>query len=57
MIVYFFHDSNNIAGRHLGGQFFEHPRRQPDWLLRWHYKQAILTNVKGGGKPDSSIKT
>ncbi|KAI9823519.1 MAG: hypothetical protein M1826_007731 [Phylliscum demangeonii] len=27
------------------------PRSVPDKLLRWHFRQAVLANVKGDGEP------
>ena len=27
------------------------PRRPPDDLLRWHFRQAVLANMKGAGEP------
>ena len=32
-------------------EFIENPLRPPDQLLRWHFRQAILTNMKGAGEP------
>ena len=40
-----------IAGRHLDQKFLEDPLRPPDELLRWHFRQAVLTNMKGAGEP------
>jgi hypothetical protein len=41
----------NTAGKHLDQQFLEHPLRPVDELLRWHFRQAVLTNMKGTGGP------
>ncbi|PUU80412.1 HNH endonuclease-domain-containing protein [Tuber borchii] len=41
----------NIAGRHLDQTFLDNPLRPADQLLRWHYRQAVLVNVKGLGEP------
>ncbi|PUU80410.1 HNH endonuclease-domain-containing protein [Tuber borchii] len=41
----------NIAGRHLDQTFLNNPLRPTDQLLRWHYRQAVLVNVKGLGEP------
>lgn len=24
-------------------------------MLRWHYRQAVLTNIKGAGEPDFEL--
>ena len=39
-----------IAGRHLDPQLLNHPQRPIDGLLRWHFRQAVLTNMKAGGE-------
>jgi hypothetical protein len=40
----------NIAGQ-LNQSFLDNPLRPVDQLLRWHFRQAVLTNVKGAGEP------
>ncbi|RPA89310.1 hypothetical protein L873DRAFT_1722478 [Choiromyces venosus 120613-1] len=40
----------NIAGR-LPQSFLDNPLRPVDQLLRWHFRQAVLTNMKGAGEP------
>ncbi|PGH16397.1 hypothetical protein AJ79_01728 [Helicocarpus griseus UAMH5409] len=50
-IVYFMPDVNNIAGTHLSQEFISNPRRPPDELLDWHFRQAVLANVKAEGEP------
>ena len=40
----------NIAGGHLDQTFLDHPQRPPDALFRWHFRQAVLANVKGTGE-------
>ncbi|PUU73050.1 hypothetical protein B9Z19DRAFT_1035641 [Tuber borchii] len=40
-----------IAGRSLDQTFLDNNLRPPDQLLRWHFRQAVLTNVKGVGEP------
>lgn len=46
---------DNIAGTHLDNDssdsFVSSPNRPPDELLDWHFRQAVLTNVKGTGEP------
>ncbi|PUU80179.1 hypothetical protein B9Z19DRAFT_1192016 [Tuber borchii] len=41
----------HIAGRHLDQTFIDNPLRPPDDLLRWHFRQAVLVNIKGVGEP------
>jgi len=41
----------DIAGRRLDEAFLNNPLRPPDELLRWHFRQAVLANVKGVGEP------
>jgi len=43
--------SIHIAGRHLDQTFLSNPLRPVDELLRWHFRQAVLTNMKGAGEP------
>jgi hypothetical protein len=40
-----------IAGKHLDPQLLNHPQRPIDELLRWHFRQAVLTNMRGPGEP------
>ena len=44
-------DYYQIAGRQLDQDFLADPLRPPDELLRWHFRQAVLTNIKGLGQP------
>ena len=44
-------DGCNIAGKCLDLQFLNDPNRPVDQLLRWHFRQAVLTNMKGAGEP------
>jgi len=39
----------HIAGHHLDQTFLNDPLRPVDDLLRWHFRQAVLANVKGAG--------
>ena len=41
----------HIAGRLLDQAFSDNPLRPPDDLLRWHFRQAVLVNMKGVGQP------
>ena len=40
-----------IAGRYLDQKFLSDPLRPVDELLRWHFRQAVLVNMKGMGEP------
>jgi hypothetical protein len=42
---------DNIAGGRLDPQLLIHPQRPIDELLRWHFRQAVLANMKGAGEP------
>ena len=44
-------DSEGIAGTYLDQRFLDTPDRAVDELLRWHFRQAVLANVKGAGEP------
>ncbi|KAF8534786.1 hypothetical protein BDD12DRAFT_387723 [Trichophaea hybrida] len=50
-IVCFMLDGEGIAGRYLDQQFLEDPHRPVDQLLRWHFRQAVLANMRGVGEP------
>ncbi|KAH8154385.1 uncharacterized protein LAJ45_00912 [Morchella importuna] len=50
-IVCFFTDGDGIAGNHLDQRFRDDPRRPVDDLLRWHFRQAVLANVRSVGEP------
>ncbi|KAL9037574.1 MAG: hypothetical protein Q9214_005640, partial [Letrouitia sp. 1 TL-2023] len=51
-IIYFAHDNYDIAGNFLDERFRSDPERPPDELLRWHFRQAVLTNMRGAGEPN-----
>ncbi|PUU79019.1 hypothetical protein B9Z19DRAFT_1047514 [Tuber borchii] len=40
----------SIAGRHLDQTFLDNPHRPVDQVLRWHFRQAVLVNMKGAGE-------
>ena len=42
---------DGIAGKYLDQQLLNHPQRPIDEILRWHFRQAVLTNMKGAGEP------
>ena len=44
-------NSKGIAGTHLDQQFLDKPDRPVDQLLRWHFRQAVLANMRGAGEP------
>ncbi|MCJ1406444.1 hypothetical protein MMC19_000509 [Ptychographa xylographoides] len=50
-IVCFEADALNIAGTPVDPQLLAHPDRPVDQLLRWHFRQAVLSNMKGAGEP------
>ncbi|KAG0633420.1 hypothetical protein HOY80DRAFT_991710 [Tuber brumale] len=41
----------HIGGRHLDQSFTDNPLRPVDALLRRHFRQTVLTNMKGAGAP------
>ncbi|KAI9772464.1 MAG: hypothetical protein M1840_000667 [Geoglossum simile] len=50
-VICFAEDGPGIAGRHLGQEFLNNPSRPIDQLLRWHFRQAVLVNMRGAGEP------
>lgn len=40
-----------IAGGRLDQGFLDHPHRPVDQLFRWHFRQAVLANMRGAGEP------
>ncbi|KAK3941364.1 HNH endonuclease-domain-containing protein [Diplogelasinospora grovesii] len=51
-IVFFQTDHNDIYGTFLDSRLLDDPRRPRDELLRWHFRQAVLSNMRGIGEPD-----
>jgi hypothetical protein len=49
--VHFTLDGKNIAGKHLDQRLLDDPQRPVDQLLRWHFRQTVLVNMKGAGEP------
>ncbi|RPB27383.1 hypothetical protein L211DRAFT_819270 [Terfezia boudieri ATCC MYA-4762] len=48
-VVCFRRDRKGIAGKHID---FENDERRPAiQLLRWHFRQAVLANMRGAGEP------
>ncbi len=50
-VVFFGEDGANVAGRHLDQRFLNDPERPVIHLLRWHFRQAVLANMRGAGEP------
>ncbi len=50
-IVYFGFDINQQAGKTLDNLLLSDPHRPVDQLLRWHFRQAVLFNMRGAGEP------
>ena len=44
-------DETGAAGKHLDKTFLENPQRPDDQFLRWHFRQAVLANMRGQGEP------
>lgn len=44
-------DVEDLAGQYLDAQLLNHPDRPVDPLLRWHFRQAVLANMRGAGEP------
>ncbi|PUU82974.1 hypothetical protein B9Z19DRAFT_965889 [Tuber borchii] len=51
-VVSFMRDAKGVAGTHLDKAFLEDPERPTDELLRWHFRQAVLANMRGQGELD-----
>jgi hypothetical protein len=43
--------ASDLAGRHLDPELLDDPQRPVNELLRWHFRQAVLVNMKGVGEP------
>jgi hypothetical protein len=50
-IVCFSRDKYGISGKYLDRRLLDDPQRPVDPLLRWHFRQAVLTNMRGVGEP------
>ncbi|PMD20370.1 hypothetical protein NA56DRAFT_671459 [Hyaloscypha hepaticicola] len=50
-IVCFVTDRKGISGKNFNQRPLDDPQRPADQLLRWHFRQAVLTNMKGAGEP------
>ncbi|KAK0655523.1 HNH endonuclease-domain-containing protein [Cercophora newfieldiana] len=51
-IICFQRDQKRIAGTSLDNRLLQDPQRPLATLLRWHFRQAVLTNMKGAGEPN-----
>ena len=49
--MFFTFDGKGLAGKRLDQVFLTNPQRPVDQLLRWHFRQAVLINMKGAGEP------
>ncbi len=49
--MFFSLDGRGLAGKHLDEEFLNNPQRPVDQLLRWHFRQAVLANMRGAGEP------
>jgi hypothetical protein len=44
-------DPSGLAGKYLDQEFLDDPQRPVDQLLQWHFRQAVLANMRGAGEP------
>jgi hypothetical protein len=49
--VFFRRDRKGLAGKHLDQEYLNNPQRPVDQLLLWHFRQSVLTNMRGAGEP------
>ena len=45
----FHQDGGNIASNYLDRQLLDRPDRPSERLFRWHFRQAVLANMRGNG--------
>lgn len=51
-VVLFTPDVANISGKRLPPEvLLRNPARPADQFLRWHFRQAVLANMRGAGEP------
>jgi hypothetical protein len=50
-VVTFRPNSRGIGGHHLDQEYFARSDAPLDSLLRWHFRQAVLANMRGAGEP------
>lgn len=44
-------DGKGIAGKRFDQRPINDLQRPSDQLLRWHFRQAVLVNMRGAGEP------
>ena len=49
--MFFMPNYCGFASEHLDQRFLSNPQRPLDQLLRWHFRQAVLANMRGAGEP------
>ncbi len=49
--MFFTLDGEGLAGKYLDQEFLDNPQQPIDQLLRWHFRQAVLANMRGAGEP------
>ena len=49
--MFFQPDARGIAGNFLDQQLLQDPPRPIDELLHWHFRQAVLANMREDGEP------
>lgn len=49
--MFFSPDPRGLAGKYLDQEFLNDPQRPVNQLLRWHFRQAVLANMRGTGEP------
>ena len=49
--MHFGFDDHGIAGTYLDRRLLDDPQGSSDELFRWHFRQAVLVNMKGAGEP------
>ncbi|KAF2183424.1 hypothetical protein K469DRAFT_710935 [Zopfia rhizophila CBS 207.26] len=50
-VVAFRPNIRGIGGHHIDQEYFARPDAPVDSLLRWHFRQAVLANMRGAGEP------
>jgi hypothetical protein len=49
--VFFARHPLGLASKRLDQTFLDDPQRSVDQLLHWHFRQAVLANMRGAGEP------
>lgn len=50
-VISFLPHSLFVYGTHLDHELLRHPERPVEQLFRWHFRQAVLANMRGAGEP------